>query len=71
MMQAVLFVLVMIALVGWPSSVYLVRQVRHLPPTPGQALLMLGCFGGAIALSVTIWLTSMRAGVSALERMSD
>jgi ABC-2 type transport system permease protein len=71
MMQAVLFVLAMIALVGWPSSVYLVRLVRGLPPTPGQALLMVGCFGGAIALSLIIWLTSMRAGVSALERMSD
>jgi ABC-2 type transport system permease protein len=71
MMQAVLFVLVMITLVGWPSAVYLGRQLRGLPPTPGQALLMAGCFGGAIALSLVIWLSSMRAGVGALERMSD
>ena len=71
MMQAVLFVIVMITLVGWPSSVYMVRQARGLMPTPGQALLMVGCFGGAIGLSVVIWLSSMRAGVGALERMSD
>jgi ABC-2 type transport system permease protein len=71
MMQAVLYVLAMIALVGWPSSVYLVRQVRGLPPTPAQALLILGCVTTAIALSLTIWLTSMRGGVRALERMSD
>src|SRR5206468_4466084 len=42
MMQAVLFVIVIITLVGWPSSVYLGRQLRGLPPTPGQALLMAG-----------------------------
>src|SRR5712692_1570289 len=71
MMQGVLFVLAMISLVGWPSSVYLARQIRGLPPTPAQALLMLGCFSTAIALSLTIWLTSMGAGVRALERMSD
>jgi ABC-2 type transport system permease protein len=71
MMQAVLFVLAMIALVGWPSSVYLGRQLRGLPPTPAQAALMLGCFATAIGLSAAIWLTSMRSGVRALEAMSD
>jgi ABC-2 type transport system permease protein len=71
MMQAVLFVLALITLVGWPSSVYLVRRAAGLPPTPAQALLMVGCFATAFALSVTIWLASMRGGVRALERMSD
>jgi ABC-2 type transport system permease protein len=71
MMQAVLFVLTMIVLVGWPSSIYLVRQARGLPPTPAQAALMAGCFATAIALSTAIWLTSMRSGVRALEAMSD
>ena len=71
MLQAVLFIVVIIALLGWPSSLYLFRQVRGLPPTPLQLLLMSGCFAGAIALSAGIWLMSMRAGVRALERMSD
>ena len=31
MIQAVLFIIVMIALVGWPSSLYLFRQVRRVP----------------------------------------
>ena len=31
MMQAVLFVIVMIVLLGWPSSVYLLQQVRGRP----------------------------------------
>jgi ABC-2 type transport system permease protein len=71
MMQAVLFVIVMIALVGWPASVYLLRQVRGLPPAPLQLLLMAGCFATAIALSAGICLMSIRAGVRALDRMSD
>jgi ABC-2 type transport system permease protein len=71
MMQAVLFVVVMIVLLGWPSSIYLLRHVRRLPPTPLQLLFMTGCFATAIALSGGIWLMSMRAGVRALERMSD
>ena len=34
MMQAVLFVIVMIALLGWPSSIYLFQQVRRVPLAP-------------------------------------
>lgn len=71
MMQAVLFVLVMIVLIGWPSSMYLLRQVRRAPLTSVQESLMVLCFVSAAALSVTIWITSMRAGVQALVRMSD
>src|SRR5580765_563949 len=71
MMQAVLFVIVMIALAGWPSSVYLLLQARGLPPAPVQLLLMAGCFATAIALSAGICLMSLRAGIRALERMSD
>ena len=71
MMQAVLFVVVMIALLGWPSSLYLFRQVRRLPPTPLQLVLITGCFATAFALSAGVWLMSMRSGVRALERMSD
>src|SRR5262249_15115589 len=71
MMQAVLFVLAIIALVGWPGSVYLVRQAGGLPPTPAQRALIAGCFTTAVALSATIWLTSMRSGVRALEAMSN
>jgi len=71
MVQAVLFVMVMIVLVGWPSSIYLVRHVRGLPLTSLQQLLAAGCAAAAVALSLLVWLTSMRSGVAALERMSD
>jgi len=71
MMQAVLFVLAIIALVGWPSSVYLLRLARGRPLTMEQMLLVVACFAAAIALSVVVWLGSMRSGIRALEAMSD
>jgi ABC-2 type transport system permease protein len=71
MVQAVLFVLVMIVLVGWPSSLYVVRHVRGLPLTAAQQLLAAACTIAAITITVFVWLASMRSGVAALERMSD
>ena len=69
MIQAVLFVIVMIVLLGWPASLYLFQRVRRFPMRTSQELLMIGCFASAAILSVTIWLTSMRSGVQALQRM--
>ena len=71
MMQAVLFVIVMIGLLGWPSSVYLVHQVRGVPLSTSQLSLMTLCFLAAIVSSLAIWLASMRSGVSALQSMAD
>jgi ABC-2 type transport system permease protein len=69
MLQAVLFVMVMIGLLGWPSSLYLLHQARGTPFTVGQKLLTATCFASAAGLCVAIWLSSMRAGVRALEQM--
>jgi hypothetical protein len=69
MLQAVLFIVVMIVLVGWPSSVYLFYQFRGAPLSAWQQLWMVGCFAAAGTLSVTLWITSMRSGVRALEQM--
>jgi ABC-2 type transport system permease protein len=71
MMQAVLFVILIIALLGWPSSLYLFRQVRGIPPTPVQWTLMAMCLVTAVSSSVWIWLAAMRSGVRALERLAD
>src|SRR5205823_12942596 len=68
MLQAVLYIIVMLVLLGWPSSLYLYyHEVRHVPLTPAQNALMAGCFSAAAGLSITIWITSMRGGVRALE----
>ena len=71
MMQAVLFVLVMIGLIGWPSSVYLLQGLRGRPMSGSQLSLIALCFAGASTLSITIWIGSMRSGVRALLAMGD
>jgi ABC-2 type transport system permease protein len=71
MIQAVLFVIVMIGLLGWPASIYLFQHARHLPLTTSQQMLMTGCFASAAAISLATWLTSMRSGVRALQAMGD
>ena len=71
MVQAVLFVMVMIVLVGWPSSIYLFRHARGLALTSTQQALAAGCAAAGITISLVVWLGSMRSGVAALERMSD
>jgi hypothetical protein len=71
MMQAVLFVMVTIALLGWPSSIYLLHQVRHVPFTAMQTALMPASLAAAIGLSIFVWLASMRSGVRALEQMGS
>ena len=67
MIVAVLFVIVMIALLGWPSSIYLLFRVRVRPPTMLRISLMSLSFLAAAVLSVATWWFSMRAGVQALE----
>jgi ABC-2 type transport system permease protein len=71
MMQAVLFVIVTIALLGWPASIYLLHQARAVPFTAAQLVLMPVSIAAAIGVSVFIWLASMRSGVRALEQMGS
>ena len=71
MMQAVLFVIVMIGLIGWPSSVYLLQQQRGGPLSGSQLSLIALCLAGASGLSIAIWIGSMRSGVRALRAMGD
>ncbi len=70
MIQAVLFVIVTIALVGWPSSLFVFRRLQGRSPSSAQELLMIGCFVVAATSSVAVWLLSMRSGVRALEKMA-
>ncbi|MDP2320944.1 MAG: hypothetical protein Q8O42_16575 [Acidobacteriota bacterium] len=69
MIVAVLFILVMIGLLGWPSSVYLFSQVRNRPLTEMQQVLFYACFASAAILSIAVWLLGMRTGVQALQAM--
>lgn len=67
MIQAVLFILVSIALLGWPSLLYVWSRVRHIPLTPLQIGLAGACFAAVAIISVAICRLSMRSGVRALE----
>lgn len=69
MIVAVLFIIVMIGLLGWPSSVYLFSQVRQRPLTDTQQVLIYVCFASAGILSLAMWLLGMRTGVKALQAM--
>ncbi len=69
MVLAVLYVLLMIGLLGWPSSLYLVAQTRNRPLTSPQQWMMAASFGTAAVMSVAIWLLGMRSGVTALQQM--
>jgi ABC-2 type transport system permease protein len=69
MILAVLFILVMIVLLGWPSSLYLFSQFRGRPLTTGQQTLIAALFASAAVLSIATFLGGMRTGVRALQEM--
>jgi ABC-2 type transport system permease protein len=71
MVVAVLIVIAIIALVGWPSTTYLYYQLRHRPIPALRLALMGACFVGAIVLTVATWLHGMRSGIRALDAMSN
>ena len=69
MILAVLYILVMIVLIGWPSSLYLFRQLRGLPLRGVDEVRIAACFLAATALSISTWLVAMRSGVRALQEL--
>ena len=69
MIVAVLFTIVLIALLGWPSTAVLWHRVTHLPMPLGVRLAIAGCFTTAAALSLGLCLGGMRSGVQALNDM--
>lgn len=70
MILAVLFMILLIVLVGWPASMFLWYAANPWLAVPADsALLGAAGFAGAVALSVATWLVGMRSGVRALESM--
>jgi ABC-2 type transport system permease protein len=67
MVMAVLFVLITIALTGWPSSVYLFHQLRHIPLDQARQMQIGVSFAAAALVSVATWWFGMRTGLRALE----
>jgi ABC-2 type transport system permease protein len=69
MVLAVLFILVEIALLAWPSSIFLWHDLRGTAIPAGRAAAMGACFAAAAGLAVYTCLEPMRQGVRALEEM--
>ena len=69
MIVAVLYLLLMIVMLGWPSSVYLWRRVRPVSFSRLREWLMAACFVAAAVLSLATWWISMKVGVRALQEI--
>ena len=69
MILAVLFIIILIALVGWPSSVLMWHRAAHLAPLQTTRVAIVACFAAAIAMSLATWWFGMRSGVRALDAM--
>jgi ABC-2 type transport system permease protein len=71
MVAAVSYIISMVVLLGWPSSVFLFRMSRiHVRPFRTSEIALIGvCFTISIVLSIAVWLYGMRTGVKALEEM--
>jgi ABC-2 type transport system permease protein len=70
MILAVLYIIVMIVLIGWPSAMWLFSRVRSIQLSAFREALMAGSFLLAIVLSISTWLVAMRSGVRALDDMN-
>lgn len=69
MILAVLFILVVSALLAWPSSIYLWHQFHELPLQPRHLALMGALYAAAIAVCAATFLVPMRRGIRALEAL--
>ena len=69
MVLAVLFIIVMIVLLGWPSSIYLFAQFRNRALTGREEVAIAVMFIAAAAVSVATFVVGMRTGVRALQEM--
>jgi ABC-2 type transport system permease protein len=71
MIAAVLLIVVTIALLGWPSSVYTLSQTGQFRfrLTTERLTLMGACFTVAAVVCLATWWIAMRSGVRALDAM--
>jgi ABC-2 type transport system permease protein len=69
MIVAVVFTILLIALVGWPSTILLWHRAAHTPLDGDTRALVALSFLGAGLMAVLTWWYGMRSGVHALESM--
>ena len=66
MIMAVVFMILLIALVGWPSSALLWYRTTRLPMPVRSIVAIAGCFTVAVSMSLALCIGGMRSGVRAL-----
>ena len=71
MILAVLYIIVMLVLLGWPSAMWLFSHLRGIRLSAMRKIVIASSFLLAIVLSVATWLLGMRSGVRALEGMKN
>ena len=69
MILAVLFIIVFIVLIGWPSSMWLFFQVRRIRMTALRETMIYASFATAAIVAILTFWYGMRSGVRALEGM--
>ena len=69
MILAVLFMILLIILVGWPASMLLWYRAAHIPLSASTQGAIVVSFGIAVVMSLATWWFGMRSGVTALEAM--
>jgi ABC-2 type transport system permease protein len=69
MVLAVLYILTTVALLAWPTSLYLWHEYRALPLPPRHKAAIGAALTSAIALSLWTFWSAMRRGVRALEAL--
>jgi len=69
MVLAVFYILAMILLLAWPSSIFLWHEFRHIPIPDYRLAIMGACLIAALTLSVVTFLLPMRRGIRALEAL--
>jgi ABC-2 type transport system permease protein len=71
MIAAVCYIIIMIVLLAWPSSIYLMQTARHKAMSASQLLFLSSCLVGTLVLSVWICLSQMRSGIRALDDLAN
>jgi ABC-2 type transport system permease protein len=71
MILAVLLIIVLIVLVGWPSSIYMFRSLRRTGVRPSDWAMIATGYSAAIAVTITTWIVGIRSGIRALNDLSN
>lgn len=70
MVTAVAFICIEIAMLAWPTSIFLFYDFRGLPiPTPRRVAMVIG-IAAAFTLSVAVFRVSMKRGIRALTELA-